>query len=59
MCSDEGEARWDAIGRMSSVRRSSRFNKPRLITLTLKCGPDGYGLELEGRSPPTIASVGQ
>ena len=59
VCSDEGEARWDAIGRMSSVRRSSRFNKPRLITLTLKCGPDGYGLELEGRSPPTIASVGQ
>lgn len=56
---DEGEAHWDAIGRMSSVRRSSRFNKPRLITVTLRSGPEGYGLKLEGRSPPTIVSVGE
>lgn len=56
---DEGEASWDALGRMSSVRRSSRFNKPRLINVTLRSGPDGYGLQLEGRSPPTIASVGK
>ena len=56
---DEGEAYWDALGRMSSVRRSSRFNRPRLISLTLRSGPDGYGIQLEGRSPPTIASLGQ
>ncbi len=56
---DEGEAHWDAIGRMSSVRRSSRFNRPRLISLTLRSGADGYGIQLEGRSPPTIASLGQ
>ena len=56
---DEGEAYWDALGRMSSIRRSSRFNRPRLISLTLKSGPDGYGIQLEGRSPPTIASLSQ
>ena len=56
---DEGEAYWDALGRMSSVRRSSRFDRPRLISLTLRSGPDGYGVQLEGRSPPTIASLGQ
>jgi hypothetical protein len=56
---DEGEAHWDAIGRMSSVRRSSRFNRPRLISLTLRSGADGYGIQLEGRSPPTIASLSQ
>lgn len=56
---DEGEAYWDALGRMSSVRRSSRFNRPRLISVTLRSGPDGYGIQLEGRSPPTIASLSQ
>ena len=57
LSSDDGEARWDALGRMSSIRRSSRFNKPHLITVKLKIGADGYGLKLEGRSPPTIVSV--
>lgn len=57
--SDEGEACWDALGRMNSVRRSSRFNKPRLISVTLKSGVHGYGLQLEGRSPPTIVSLGE
>ena len=56
---DEGEAHWDALGRMNSTRRSSRFNKPRLISVTLRSGADGYGIQLEGRSPPTIASLSQ
>lgn len=54
---DEGEAAWDALGRMNSIRRSNRFDKAQLVTVTLRKGSDGFGLELGGRSPPVIASV--
>lgn len=54
---DEGEAAWDALGRMNSIRRSNRFDKPHLLTVELKRSADGFGLELEGRSPPTIHAV--
>ena len=54
---DEGEAAWDALGRMNSVRRSNRFDKPQLLTLSLARGPDGFGLELGGRSPPIIVDA--
>ena len=43
--------------RMNSVRRSSRFNKPQLSTVTLTRAASGYGLELQGKSPPIIAQV--
>ena len=54
---DEGEAAWDALGRMNSIRRSNRFDKPQLLTVELKRTADGFGLELEGRSPPLIHAV--
>ena len=54
---DEGEAAWDALGRMNSIRRSNRFDKPQLLTVELKRTVDGFGLELEGRSPPLIHAV--
>ena len=54
---DEGEAIWDALGRMNSIRRSNRFDKPQLTTTTLVRGPDGFGLELEGSAPPIIKAI--
>ena len=43
--------------RMSSIRRSSRFDKPQLTTLVLTRGASGYGLELQGSTPPVIGQV--
>ena len=54
---DEGEAAWDALGRMNSIRRSNRFDKPQLLTVEIQRSDDGFGLELEGRSPPIIHAV--
>lgn len=54
---DEGEATWDALGRMNSIRRSNRFDKPQLLTVELKRSTDGFGLELEGRSPAIVHAV--
>ena len=54
---DEGEACWDALGRMSSIRRSNRFTKPKFVCVHLKRQSFGFGLELTGRSPPSIASL--
>lgn len=54
---DEGEAAWDALGRMNSIRRSNRFDKPQLLTVELNRTSQGYGLELEGKSPPVIHAV--
>lgn len=54
---DEGEATWDALGRMNSIRRSNRFDKPQLLTVDLQRTPEGFGLELEGHSPPIIHSI--
>ena len=54
---DEGEAQWDALGRMSSIRRSNRFHKQLLLTVNLRRGKEGFGLELEGKAPPTIFDV--
>jgi len=42
---------------MNSVRRSNRFDKAQLVTVTLRKGTDGFGLELGGTSPPIIAGV--
>lgn len=39
------------------MRRSSRFDRPQLRTVTLTRAPSGYGLELEGTGPPVIAKV--
>lgn len=54
---DEGEAAWDALGRMNSIRRSNRFDKPQLLTVQLQKTADGFGLELESKSPPIIHAV--
>ena len=54
---DEGEAAWDALGRMSSIRRSNRFDKPQLLTVELRRDHEGFGLELEGKAPPIIHAV--
>lgn len=54
---DEGEAAWDALGRMNSIRRSNRFDKPQLLTVELHRTVDGFGLELEGKGPPIIHAV--
>ena len=55
---DEGEAAWDALGRMNSIRRSNRFDKPQLLTVQLqRTAEDGFGLELGGKSPPVIHAV--
>lgn len=54
---DEGEATWDALGRMSSIRRSNRFDKPQLLTVELRRDHEGFGLELEGKAPPIIHAV--
>lgn len=54
---DEGEAIWDALGRMNSIRRSNRFDRPQLTTTTLVRGPDGFGLELEGTAPPIVQAI--
>lgn len=54
---DEGEARWDSLGRMNSIRRSNRFDKPQLMTVVLRNGKTGCGIVLEGKEPPTIASL--
>ena len=54
---DGGEAAWDALGRMNSIRRSNRFDKPQLLTVQLQRATDGFGLELEGKSPPVIHAV--
>ena len=43
--------------RMSSVRRSSIFDRLQLKTVTLTRSHSGYGLELQGGSPPVIAHV--
>ena len=54
---DEGEATWDALGRMSSIRRSTRFDKPQLITVEIYRGENGFGVDLEGERPPVLAST--
>ena len=54
---DEGEAAWDALGRMSSIRRSTRFDKPQLITVEITRGENDFGVELEGERPPVLASI--
>ena len=54
---DEGEAAWDALGRMNSIRRSNRFDKPQLLTVQIQRSSDGFGLELRGKSPPTVHAV--
>ena len=54
---DEGEAAWDALGRMNSIRRSNRFDKPQLLTVQLHKTAEGFGLELESRNPPIIHAV--
>lgn len=54
---DEGEAEWDSLGRMGVLRRSSRFDKPRLVTVLLRRGKGGFGLELEGHMPATVSQV--
>ena len=43
--------------RMNSVRRSSMFDRPQLKTISLTRTSAGYGLELQGSSPPIIAQV--
>ena len=45
------------LHRMSSVRRSSIFDRPQLRTVTLRRSSDGYGLELQGSAPPVITQV--
>lgn len=45
------------VCRMSSVRRSSIFDRLQLKTVTLTKSQSGYGLELQGSSPPVIAQV--
>lgn len=54
---DEGEAAWDALGRMSSIRRSNRFDKPQLLTVEVCRGEKGFGVELEGARPPVLSSM--
>lgn len=54
---DEGEAAWDALGRMSSIRRSNRFDKPQLVTVEVIRSEDGFGLELEGERPPVLCGL--
>ena len=55
---DEGEAAWDALGRMNSIRRSNRFDKPQFIlSVQLQRATDGFGIELGGKSPPIIHAV--
>ena len=54
---DEGEAAWDALGRMNSIRRSNRFDKPQLLSVQLQRTSDGFGIELGGKSPPIIHAV--
>ena len=54
---DEGEAAWDALGRMSSIRRSNRFDKPQLVTIEMIKGEEGFGFELEGERPPVICGL--
>ena len=56
---DEGEARWDSLGRMNSIRRSNRFDKPQLLTVVLRNGKAGCGITMEGKEPPSIASLGE
>lgn len=54
---DEGEAAWDALGRMSSIRRSNRFDKPQLVTVEVVRGEDGFGVMLEGGKPPVLCGI--
>ncbi len=54
---DDGEAVWDSLGRMGLLRRSSRFDKSRLVTVVLHRGKGGFGLELEGQMPSTVSQV--
>lgn len=58
LCSfDEGEASWDALGRMNSIRRSNRFDKPQLLTVEIMKTEKGFGIDLEGEKPPVIKTV--